>query len=61
MYTITHDIYIIAIEKRLTSPLLEPASVQKVMEIDTHIGAAVSGLDLFTYEPIHSLIYSLLI
>ena len=31
------------------------------MEIDTHIGAAVSGPDLFTYEPIHSFIYSLLI
>lgn len=35
---------ILAIEKRLTSPLLEPSSVEKIMEIDTHIGAAVSGL-----------------
>ena len=31
-------------EKRLTSPLLEPSSVEKIMEIDTHIGAAMSGL-----------------
>lgn len=35
---------ILAIEKRLTSTLLEPSSVEKVMEVDTHIGAAVSGL-----------------
>lgn len=42
---LTH-VFITAIEKRLTSPLLEPASVQKVMEIDTHIGAAVSGTHL---------------
>ena len=38
--------FVSSIEKRLTSPLLEPASVQKVMEIDTHIGAAVSGTHL---------------
>lgn len=35
---------VLAVEKRLTSTLLEPSSVQKIMEIDTHIGAAVSGL-----------------
>jgi 20S proteasome subunit alpha 5 len=35
---------ILAIEKRLTSTLLEPSSVEKVMEVDSHIGAAVSGL-----------------
>jgi 20S proteasome subunit alpha 5 len=35
---------ILAIEKRLTSVLLEPSSVEKVMEVDSHIGAAVSGL-----------------
>ena len=33
-----------AVEKRLTSPLLDPASVEKIAEIDTHIGAAMSGL-----------------
>ena len=31
-------------EKRLTSTLLEPSSVEKIMEVDSHIGAAVSGL-----------------
>ena len=35
---------LMAVEKRLTSTMLEPSSVEKIMEIDTHIGAAVSGL-----------------
>ena len=35
---------LLAVEKRLTSPLLEPHSVEKIMEIDTHIGVAVAGL-----------------
>lgn len=35
---------VLAIEKRLTSILLEPSSVEKILEIDSHIGTAVSGL-----------------
>lgn len=35
---------ILASEKRLTSTLLEPTSIEKIMEVDAHIGAAVSGL-----------------
>jgi 20S proteasome subunit alpha 5 len=35
---------VLAVEKRLTSVLLEPASVEKIMEIDSHIAVAVSGL-----------------
>ena len=35
---------VLAVEKRLSSPLLDPSSVEKIMEIDTHVGAAVSGL-----------------
>ena len=35
---------ILAVEKRLTSKLLEPSSVEKILEVDSHIGAAVSGL-----------------
>ncbi|KAH9553315.1 hypothetical protein CY35_08G001600 [Sphagnum magellanicum] len=35
---------ILAVEKRITSPLLEPSSVEKIMEIDEHIGCAMSGL-----------------
>ncbi|OAE27244.1 hypothetical protein AXG93_473s1150 [Marchantia polymorpha subsp. ruderalis] len=35
---------ILAVEKRITSTLLEPSSVDKIMEIDSHIGCAASGL-----------------
>ena len=35
---------VLAVEKRLTSPLLDPQSVEKIAEIDSHIGAAMSGL-----------------
>lgn len=35
---------VLAVEKRLTSPLLDPTSVEKIAEIDGHIGAAMSGL-----------------
>lgn len=35
---------VLAVEKRLTSTLLEPSSVEKIMEIDSHIGCAMSGL-----------------
>ena len=33
-----------AVEKRVTSVLIEASSIEKVMEIDSHIGAAMSGL-----------------
>lgn len=33
-----------AVEKRVTSPLLEPSSIEKVAEVDDHIGVALSGL-----------------
>ncbi|ORZ36259.1 nucleophile aminohydrolase [Catenaria anguillulae PL171] len=35
---------ILAVEKRITSTLLEPSSIEKIYEIDRHIGCAVSGL-----------------
>jgi 20S proteasome subunit alpha 5 len=35
---------VLAVEKRLTSPLLEPKSIEKIMEIDSHVGCAMSGL-----------------
>lgn len=35
---------VLAVEKRLTSTLLEPSSIEKIMEIDSHIGCAMSGL-----------------
>jgi len=40
----TKDGCVLAVEKRLTSPLLDPESVEKIAEIDSHIGAAMSGL-----------------
>ena len=39
----TKEGVVLAIEKRLTSTLLEPSSMEKVLEVDSHIGAAVSG------------------
>lgn len=35
---------VLAVERRLTSPLMEPKSVEKIAEVDSHIGAAMSGL-----------------
>merc|ERR1712086_67539 len=35
---------VLACEKRLTSPLMEPSSVEKILEVDDHIGCAMSGL-----------------
>ncbi|KAK9381750.1 nucleophile aminohydrolase [Kockiozyma suomiensis] len=35
---------ILGVEKRATSVLLESSSIEKIVEIDSHIGAAMSGL-----------------
>ena len=35
---------VLVVEKRITSPLLVPTSVEKILEIDSHIGCAMSGL-----------------
>ena len=40
----TKEGVVLAVEKRLTSPLLIPSSLEKIMEIDRHVGAAMSGL-----------------
>ena len=40
----TDEGIVMAVEKRITSPLMEPTSMDKIMEIDAHIGCAVSGL-----------------
>ncbi|XP_005991764.2 proteasome subunit alpha type-5 [Latimeria chalumnae] len=34
----------LAVEKRITSSLMEPSSIEKIVEIDSHIGCAMSGL-----------------
>eukprot|EP00163_Fabomonas_tropica_P011576 TRINITY_DN2232_c0_g1_i2.p2 TRINITY_DN2232_c0_g1~~TRINITY_DN2232_c0_g1_i2.p2 ORF type:complete len:137 (-),score=28.65 TRINITY_DN2232_c0_g1_i2:91-501(-) len=33
-----------AVEKRTSSPLLEPSTLEKIVEIDSHMGCAMSGL-----------------
>jgi len=40
----TKEGVVLAVEKRLSSKLLEGDSVEKIMEVDSHIGAAMSGL-----------------
>ncbi|CAN7021392.1 unnamed protein product [Brassica oleracea var. botrytis] len=55
----TKEGVVLAVEKRFTSPLLEPSSVEKIMEIDDHIGCAISGiiadaLDLVEHERVET-------
>jgi 20S proteasome subunit alpha 5 len=40
----TKEGVVLAVEKRIPSPLMEPESIEKIMEIDRHIGCAMSGL-----------------
>lgn len=40
----TSEGVVLAVEKRQTSPLLEQSSLEKVYEVDRHVGVAVSGL-----------------
>ncbi|XP_049851375.1 proteasome subunit alpha type-5-like [Schistocerca gregaria] len=40
----TQDGIVLAAERRMTSRLTEPWSVQKILEIDSHIACALSGL-----------------
>lgn len=35
---------VLAVEKRVTSPLIIPTSIEKIVEIDSHISCAMSGL-----------------
>jgi len=35
---------VLAVEKRITSKLIEPATVKKIVKLDDHIGCAMSGL-----------------
>jgi len=40
----TSEGLVLAVEKRITSPLMEPTSIEKIVEIDSHIACAFSGL-----------------
>ncbi|CAL6278979.1 unnamed protein product [Bathycoccus prasinos] len=53
---------VLAVEKRITSPLMEPSSMDKIMEIDSHCACAVSGIIYFTFNepmPVESLCQTL--
>jgi len=41
---LTSEGTVLASERRVTSCLLEPHSIEKILEIDSHIGCAMSGL-----------------
>lgn len=36
----------LAVEKRITSPLMEPNSIEKIVEIDSHIGNLTALVDV---------------
>ena len=40
----TSEGVVLAVERRVSSPLLEVNSVEKIVEVDHHIGCAMSGL-----------------
>lgn len=40
----TSEGVVLAVEKRITSPLMEPTTIEKIVEVDKHIACAVSGL-----------------
>ncbi|EDV29754.1 uncharacterized protein TRIADDRAFT_19919 [Trichoplax adhaerens] len=40
----TSEGIVLAVERRITSPLTEPESMEKILKIDNHIGCAMSGL-----------------
>ena len=46
----TSEGIVLAVEKRVTSPLIEPASIEKIMEVDSHIGNNI--INNVYYNPI---------
>jgi 20S proteasome subunit alpha 5 len=40
----TNEGVVLAVEKRVTSTLMEPTTTEKIVEVDKHIGCACSGL-----------------
>ena len=39
-----HDGVVLIVDKRITSQLIEPGSIEKIFKIDDHVGVATSGL-----------------
>lgn len=46
----------LAVEKRITSPLMEPSSIEKIVEIDSHIGKNSESLFLLCLQ--HMALYN---
>lgn len=40
----TDEGVVLAVEKRVSSPLMISSSIEKIIKVDEHIGAAISGL-----------------
>jgi len=40
----TSEGVVLVVEKRITSPLMEPSTIEKIAEVDRHVGVACSGL-----------------
>lgn len=38
---------VLAVEKRITSPLMEPTTIEKIVEVDKHIGMFTNNLGYF--------------
>jgi 20S proteasome alpha/beta subunit len=50
----TSEGVVLAVEKRITSPLMEPTTIEKIVEVDKHIGKP----DLFLVDYIRILVLS---
>lgn len=51
----TNEGVVLAVEKRVTSPLIEPTSIEKILEVDEHIGN--SNLSLWTWNVMYKYIF----
>ena len=45
----TSEGLVLAVEKRITSPLIEPSSIEKVFEIDEHIGKILVHVNIVIF------------
>ena len=54
----TSEGVVLAVEKRVTSSLMEPSSIEKVLEIDSHIGMQTVHVDLLARNIILLLVFS---
>lgn len=48
----------LAVEKRITSPLMEPNSIEKIVEIDSHIGTEHKTVVSLTRQAVYNMYWS---